>query len=163
MLKRRGLHGRDLARTPFVLWLRQPSTVCFTVCFHALSQVVPQQQSPIILCTQSHTTLFCHPKDRHNPVSLHHVKKAAQLHILLSTIPRKNAVWAALRAVWAALTSYPPDLRYPLFWQGLESAHAFFVGCDIMGRGGRGRVLVLSSALPHLPDRARRDPGQFGE
>jgi hypothetical protein len=33
---------------------------------------------------------------------------------VLSTVPRKNAFWAAL-------TSFVPDLRYPLFWQGLES------------------------------------------
>jgi hypothetical protein len=51
------------------------------------------------------------PKDVGNPVSGNHVKKAGELHVLLSTIQRKNAVWAALRAVWAALTSYQPDLR----------------------------------------------------
>jgi hypothetical protein len=39
----------------------------------------------------------------------------------MSSVPRGNAVWAAFRAFWAALTSYRADLRYPLFWQGLES------------------------------------------
>jgi hypothetical protein len=49
------------------------------------------------------------------------VKKAAKLFETLSTVSRKNAVWPALRAFWAGLTSYAGDLRYPLFWQGLES------------------------------------------
>ena len=52
---------------------------------------------------------------------MHDVTKAANLFEALSTVPRKNAVWPALRAFWAALTSYHGDLRYPLFWQGLES------------------------------------------
>jgi len=47
--------------------------------------------------------------------------KAASLYDVLSTVRRKNVVWAALRAVWSALVSYPPDSRYPLFWQALES------------------------------------------
>lgn len=100
------------------IWLRQPSTAHFTVCFHALSLNTPQ---PVVLRTESHTRLFCHPKDAANPLSLNHVVKAGSLHKVLSTVPRKNALWQSLRAVWAALTSYRADLRYPLFWQGLES------------------------------------------
>ena len=98
------------------MWLRQPSAACFTVGFHALSQ-----SQPIILATEHHTRLFCHPRDADNPIYPHHLTKAAELHTVLSTVPRQNAVWAALRAFWAALTSYAGDLRYPLFWQGLES------------------------------------------
>jgi hypothetical protein len=56
-----------------------------------------------------------------NKPTITDIKKAATLFETLSTVPRKNAVWPALRAFWAALTSYPGDLRYPLFWQGLES------------------------------------------
>lgn len=103
------------------LWLRQPSPVCFTVCFHALSWTLPGEHPPIVQQAQSHPQLYCHPNDLANPVCANHVAKAAELHAVLSTVPRKNPVWAALRAFWAALTSYQPDYRYPLFWQGLES------------------------------------------
>jgi hypothetical protein len=105
------------------LWLRQPSRVCFTVGFHALSRSIPDQTAriPIILEVPDHPPLYCHPNDLHNPVSVNHLVKAGALHVILSSVPRKNAVWAALRAIWAALTSYQPDYRYPLFWQGLES------------------------------------------
>src|SRR5262249_9372186 len=71
--------------------------------------------------TAHHPPLYCHPKDVGNPVLTPHVLKAAALHLNLSALPRKNPVWAALRAFWAAVTSYEPDYRYPLFWQGLES------------------------------------------
>jgi hypothetical protein len=105
------------------LWLRQPSTVRFTVCFHALSRPVPDQveKIPIILQVQSHTPLYCHPKDAHNPLLVHHAVKAGELHSVLCTIPRRNPVWEALRAIWAALTMYPPDHRYTFFWVGLEA------------------------------------------
>ncbi len=63
----------------------------------------------------------CHERDVRNTPSVNDLKKAAKLFTTLSTVPRKNAVWPALRAFWAALTSYAGDLRYPLFWQGLES------------------------------------------
>jgi hypothetical protein len=69
----------------------------------------------------NHPPLYCHPKDFANPFTSSHAIKAGELHAVLSTVPRKNAVWAAMRAFWAALTSYQPDYRYPLFWQGLES------------------------------------------
>jgi hypothetical protein len=104
------------------IWLRQPSIVCFTVCFHALSEIGGRPlDSPVIVSTRSHDALQCHPWDGHNPVTLNHVVKAGELHVRLSTIPRRNPVWQALRSFWAALTSYPPDHRYPLFWMGLES------------------------------------------
>jgi len=105
------------------IWLRQPSTVCFTVGFHALSRLNsgPILDTPIILQAPDHPPLRCHPKDQFNAVYVSHIAKAGELHSVLTTVPRKNAVWAALRAFWAALTSYPPDHRYPLFWQGLES------------------------------------------
>jgi hypothetical protein len=104
------------------IWLRQPSIVCFTVCFHALSQIDCRSlDSPVIVCTRSHDALQCHPWDGYNPVTLNHIVKAGQLHATLSTIPRRNPVWQALRSFWAALTSYPADHRYPLFWMGLES------------------------------------------
>ena len=104
------------------IWLRQPCTVHFTVGFHALTKLEGRTlDPPIILKTEHHTRLFCHPNDASNPIEIRHLTKAGQLHGALSTVPRGNPVWAALRAFWAALTSYRADLRYPLFWQGLES------------------------------------------
>ncbi len=107
----------------FALWLRQPSPVSFTVCFHALSRPVPGQTEkiPVILQVQSHTRLFCHPNDLPNLLLPKHVVKAGELHGVLSAVPRKNSVWEALRSTWAALTSFPPDHRYPLFWMALEA------------------------------------------
>lgn len=46
--------------------------------------------------------------------------KAGELHAVLCTIPRKNPVWEAMRAGWAALIMYSADRRYPFFWMGLE-------------------------------------------
>jgi hypothetical protein len=105
------------------LWFRQPSPVCFTVGFHALTWDVPgePEKVPIIQQTEVNTPLYCHPDDAHNPVTINHVLKAASLHQVLMAIPRKNPVWEALRATWAALTMYSADRRYPFFWMALES------------------------------------------
>jgi hypothetical protein len=105
------------------LWLRQPSPVCFTVVFHALSWSTPgeSERVPIIQQSERYPPLYCHPKDSSNPVSVGHVVKAGELYAVLTTIPRNNPVWEALRAFWAALTMYSADYRYPFFWLGLES------------------------------------------
>jgi hypothetical protein len=105
------------------IWLRQPAPVSFTVCFHALSRPVPDQSEPvpIILSVDSHPPLLCHPKDVQNTVTAHHLVKAGQLHAVLAGIPMKNPVWEAVRAVWAALTTNPPDHRYLFFWLAVES------------------------------------------
>jgi len=105
------------------MWLIQPSMVCFTVGFHALTRIDGGRivDPPIILRSEREGPIYCHPRDQHNPVEPRHITKAAALYGTLSTVPRKNVVWAALRAFWAALVSYTADYRYPLFWQGLES------------------------------------------
>ena len=87
------------------IWLRQPAPVRFTVGFHALF-LQNRPCEPVIL-TEAHTPLFCHPNDAHNPVTTRHLIKAGELHVVLSTILRKNPVWEALRAMWAGLTMYP--------------------------------------------------------
>jgi hypothetical protein len=127
------------------LWLRQPSPVCFAVGFHALSRPVPDQAEKvqILLQAQDHPPLYCHPRDLHNPVKANHVVKAGELHVVLSTVPRKNAVWAALRAIWAALTSYQPDYRYPLFWQGLESLFGADDDSGKISRRLRDRISIF--------------------
>ena len=105
------------------MWLIQPSNVCFTVGFHALTKLDGGRSldSPIILQSEREGPLYCHPRDVSNPVEPKHMIRDAALFEKLSTVPRKNAVWAALRAFWAALVLYTADYRYPLFWQGLES------------------------------------------
>jgi hypothetical protein len=97
--------------------------VCFSIGFHALTRLDGGRtiDPPFIIHTERQGPYYCHPKDVRNPVSPKHMIKAAKVYELLEAVPRKNAVWAALRAFSAALLSYFPDYRYPLFWQGLES------------------------------------------
>lgn len=105
------------------LWLRQPSPVHYTVVLHGLALAVsgePKQQ-PIILRSESQTQIYWHPKDVQNPFTAEHARKAAELHNALASIPRDNAVWTAIRALWTGLTSYSADIRYSLFWIGLEA------------------------------------------
>ncbi len=104
------------------MWMVMPSTVCVTCGFHALTSIGGRQlESPAVIDNDSEGTLYCHERDLHNVPTLNDLRKAARLFDTLSTVHRKNSVWPALRAFWAALTSYDADLRYPLFWQGLES------------------------------------------
>jgi hypothetical protein len=88
------------------------------------------------------TTLF--------PVN--HVVKAGELHAVLSTIPRKNPVWEALRAFWAALTMYPADYRYPFFWMGLE---ALFGADDNSGEISYKLCQRIAFFLADTPEVAR--------
>jgi hypothetical protein len=106
------------------MWMVWPSAVCLTVGFHAMTRIdgIPEPvDPPFIQATERETSLFCHERDFYNVVEPSHLFTAARLFSTLSTVPRKSAVWPALRAFWGALTSYPGDMRYPLFWQGLES------------------------------------------
>ena len=104
------------------IWMVMPSTVCVTCGFHALTSLGGRQlESPVINHVDRETTLYCHERDLRNAATVNDLKKAAKLFERLSTVPRKNSVWPALRVFWAALTSYAADLRYPLYWQGLES------------------------------------------
>jgi len=104
------------------MWVVMPSTVCLTCGFHALNVLGGQQlDTPIINHIDQERTLFCHERDALRAPTANDLKTAGKLFEMLSTVSRKNSVWPALRAFWAALTSYPGDLRYPLFWQGLES------------------------------------------
>ena len=109
------------------LWLMQPTMACFTSSFHALSLAIPGEveRQPVVLRIETQGPLHCHPNDVHNTISASQVVKAGNLHTILSSIPRNNVVWEALRAFWAALTMYSADRRYPFFWLGLE---ALFLG-----------------------------------
>jgi hypothetical protein len=106
-----------------VLWLVQPSIVCFTVVLHAVSWSLlgqPEKQ-PLIQQIDRQNPLFCHRRDIENRISADQAVEAGRLHGLLFSIPRNNPVWTAMRLLWAALTMYPEDLRYSLFWVGLEA------------------------------------------
>jgi len=105
------------------LWLRQPSPIRFTAVLHALSWGVPgsEETVPIIQSVEPRLPLWCLPNDVQNPVEKTHVVKAGELHTVLCSIPRKNAVWMAMRALWTALTTYEADIRYSLLWIGLEA------------------------------------------
>jgi hypothetical protein len=104
------------------MWMVMPSNVCITLGFHALTELNGRPlESPLVNGIDRETTLFCHERDCANIVTPVHLQKAAVLFQTLSTVPRFNAVWPALRAFWAAVTSYAGDLRYPLYWQGMES------------------------------------------
>ena len=65
--------------------------------------------------------LYCHPKDSPNNVNGKHLIRAAALFEILSTVPRNNSLWEALRASWDGLVTYDADRRYPPFWMALES------------------------------------------
>jgi hypothetical protein len=104
------------------IWMIMPSPVCVSVGFHALTNIGGQaldEPHPDVI--EHETTLFCHERDFQNRPSVNDFQRAAKLFETLSTVGRKNSVSPALRAIWAALTFYQADMRYPLFWQGLES------------------------------------------
>lgn len=103
------------------LWLQQPSTVCYTVVLHGLSWAGKAEKQPIIQRSEAQTPIYCHPNDVGNPFTTAHATKAAGLHQALVSVPRDNAVWTAVRALWAGLTMYSVDVRYSLFWVGLEA------------------------------------------
>ncbi len=104
------------------MWVIMPSAVCVNCGFHALTALGGRRlDTPIVNAVEHETTLFCHERDVQSVPTANDLRKAGKLFGTLSTVPRKNSVWPALRAFWAALTSCPGDLRYPLFWQGLES------------------------------------------
>lgn len=94
------------------MWLKQPSPVCFTTSLHAIT---------IIQSVEPRLPLLCHPNDINAIVDQSDVLKAAQLYSGLSSIPRKNSVWTAMRTLWLALTTYEGDMRYSFLWIALEA------------------------------------------
>jgi hypothetical protein len=108
------------------LWIARPSAVCFTNVFSGLhwgqGQATRQPQGqPIIQNIERQNPMHCHPADENNSVEAGQVAQAGRLHTVLLTIPKGNTVWQAMRMFWAALSSYAPDIRYSLFWVGLEA------------------------------------------
>jgi len=106
----------------FCIWLIQPSSVGFTNGFHALTKLGNRVlEQPVVNHIDPQGSIYCHPKDAHNEVTAKHIIKAAGLFEALSTVPRNNSLWQALRAGWNALITYDADRRYPPFWMALES------------------------------------------
>jgi hypothetical protein len=145
--------GESAILANITLWLMQPSTVCYTLSFHATSWHIPGQEHahPIIQQIEIQTPVYCHPKDIRNVVTINHVKKAAKLHLVLASIPRKNPVWEALRSSWAALTTDSADRRYPFFWMALES----LFGADDTAEIGYKLAQRIAFFLADTPDIAR--------
>ena len=86
------------------MWLRQPSSVCYTVVFHAISWSIPSEQDKVHIVQKVERLgpLHCHPDDVSNQVTYRHLEGAAELHEALLSVPRNNRVWEASRAFWAA-------------------------------------------------------------
>jgi len=105
------------------LWLIRPTTVCFTTVFHALTKSISgiRHEPPIILRTETRQPLLVHPSDLLNTISTAEAVQAGALHATLTSIPRGTTVWSAARSFWGALTVGSEDVRFSLFWIGLEA------------------------------------------
>jgi hypothetical protein len=105
------------------LWLARPTPVCFTLVFHALSFTYGGHvvQPTTILRSERSGPIHCHPDDEANSLTQETIVQAGTLHATIVGLQRRNAVWEAMRAVWAGLKSYTEDRRYPFFWIALES------------------------------------------
>ena len=93
------------------LWMVQPSPLCLTGMFYKVSWMPPDQEPvfPNILELDQQFPMVCHPNDNAHMVSLEQATEAGRLHQILVNIPRKNSVWTAMRAFWAALIQYQRD------------------------------------------------------
>jgi hypothetical protein len=67
--------------------------------YHALTDFYTGQRldKPLVLTPEREGPIYCHPRDQRNIVTPNHLVKAAELFETLSTVPRKNDVWPALR------------------------------------------------------------------
>ena len=79
------------------------------------------EPEPIIQQLETHTPLYCHPDDLHRQPSVSQITAAGELFDTLRSIKRKNPVWTAARSFWAALVTPERDIRYSLFWIGIEA------------------------------------------
>ena len=111
--------GEAAIMANFSLWLVQPSRVCLTNVFHAVSG--PTILNPTVCSVSYEPPILRHPNDPSAMPSLEQAITAGQFHAILANVPRKNSVWTALRAFWAGLTTRTRDIRYLLFWVGLEA------------------------------------------
>jgi hypothetical protein len=125
------------------IWLEKPSTVCFTTVLHAIS---------VIQRVDARLPLRCLPTDARNLVDEDDIANAGQLHTTLCSIQRKNPIWTALRALWAALTTNEEDIRYSLLWIALE---ALFGDESNSGEISHKLAERIALFLANTPDEAR--------
>lgn len=125
------------------MWLKQPSTVCFTTILHAIS-IIQRVNTRLPLC--------CILNDARNIIGTNDIADAGRLHAALCSIPRKNSVWTALRALWAALTTNEADIRYSLLWIALE---ALFGDEGPSGEITHKLAERIALFLTNTPDEAR--------
>lgn len=135
--------GEAVVLANLAIWLKQPSTVCFTTILHAIS---------IIQRVDARLPLRCLPDDARSIVDKNDVAKAGQLHAVLCSIPRKNSVWTAMRALWGALTTNEADIRYSLLWIALE---ALFGDEGTSGEITHKLAERIALFLTNTPDEAR--------
>lgn len=111
------------AMANLALWLVQPCAVCYTSVLHGLRHQLPGGASPVPLLQQmeTHMPLHCHQDDLEKQPTVEQIRQAGELFDILRSISRGNAVWTAMRSVWAALVMPHKDIRYSLFWIGLEA------------------------------------------
>lgn len=130
------MEGAVLAN--FCIWLIKPSAVSFTNAFHALTRLNGQTMNPpLVVQAQPQAKLYCHPKDTQHAVTARDIARAGVLYDALSTVPRNNSLWEAMRAAWNGLVTYDPDRRYPPFWLGIEA---------LFGRDAVGNQLTRTLA-----------------
>jgi hypothetical protein len=140
------------------LWLVQPSPVCYTSVLHGLRHQIPPGACRISILQQleTHTPLYCHPDDVEKQPSVEQIQQAGELFNILRSISRGNAVWTAMRSVWAALVTPHRDIRYSLFWIGLE---ALFgpenSGSEITYKLSQRIAFVTSDEPSHAKERFR--------
>jgi len=104
------------------LWLARPSSAGFTLVFHAISWATDDvEMPPYIQGIESHNKVEGFGDADGTLTSLTDVMRAGRLHGDLLKIPRKNAAWSAMRAIWSAITTSAVDLRYLPFWIALEA------------------------------------------
>jgi hypothetical protein len=111
------------AMANLALWLVQPCAVCYTSVLHGLQHQHAGEERlvPILQQMETHTPLHCHPDDVEKQPTVEQIQQAGELFDVLRSISRGNAVWTAMRSVWAALVMPHRDIRYSLFWIGLEA------------------------------------------
>lgn len=131
------------------LWVAQPSPTCFETTFHALSS---GSSKPIVLQIDHGNTIFCHPNDVGNRITVPQLNDAAQLYEKMRRVPRKNAVWTALRMFFVGLSMATEDLRYPFFWVGLE---ALFGAEDNVGEISYRLSQRIAFCISSTPEEAR--------
>lgn len=111
------------AMANLALWLVQPCSVSYTSVLHGLRHPIHGKARPVPILQQleTHTPIYCHPDDVEKVPSVEQLERAGKLCDILRLVEQGNAVWTAIRSFWSALLMRYTDIRYSLFWIGLEA------------------------------------------